>query len=567
MTRILISLTVAFTAVPDTTAQDAPGRLTVMQSGANELLRDLEHILKLTDGEEQKQWKVIKEYFDEVFLMGVDPTKPIRMDLIFEPGAYRYLPSFPVKKNIGEFRRNLDSFNVMNRRIRVKGAPKGRLYYRLSNDFEGYMMAMALDADTRYASIAEKKTDLPFKFEDPRNDLKLLLDRKYDAAIELVNPPDNPGGDVQLRRDAFMHFREDKLKNMKKLEEETEEDFEIRTLFTKHQMDEAERFYAESAHAVLGWKGLFGKDETKNGRIELELSALEGTELDEGIRELATTPSRFANVPKSEKPILSGRLQFPLDELRQTNFLEMATLLRSRAEKEIDASENRTDEQKAAGKQISALVFEIIQQGIKTGMLDGFIEAHANESGHKTLVGGVRAADGEAARAVLELLPQTKAGRTVEMDADEKGDVKIHKVTFAEGDLDDYKAFFGDDLTVFVGTSPDTMWLAGGENALSELKTAIEQASTPGEPSADGTFADLYAQIGPWIELWSKRRGDKGHVKIRQFALDAFKLGEDVLTVNLRQSDGKVTGEMVVQPGILRFAGKLIADFSKENLE
>lgn len=569
MTRILFSLIIAFSAVPSTTAEDAPGRVTVMQSGATNLLEDLEYVLKLTNEKEQEQWDVIKEYFDDVFLMGIDRTKPVRVDVVFGDDGFRYLPSFPIVRNIGEFRENLTSFEIENRRVRVKGAPqlpksKAKLYYRLSDAFEGYMMA---DPQTFYASIAEKASDLPFDFEDPRKDIKPLLEQGYDAAFEMVNPVDNPGGGVEKRRKAFVHFRDETMTGMQQLEDESEEDFEIRKLFTQHQLDEAARFYAEGQHAVLGWRGHFGKDdEQKVGRFELQLTALEGTSLDEEIRKLATTTSRFANVEKSEQPILSGRILFPLSEMRQKNFQEMADLLSSRTAKEIDASETRTDEQKAASKKVSELLFAMFQEGIKTGMLDGFVEAHKNESGHNTFVGGMKAANGESAREILELFPQTKEGRQVEMDAAEHGDVKIHKVTFAEGDLDDYRAFFGDDLTIFVGTATDTLWLAGGENSLTELKTAIDQAAQPGEPSADGTFLDFYAEMGPWIELLSKRRGDKGQTKLRKLALEAFKLGDDGLSVNLRQADGQVTGEMVVQPGILRFAGKLIADFSEENL-
>src|SRR3972149_5604985 len=50
----------------------------VVQSGADELLKDLEFLFGLTTSVEQKQYKVIKEFLDVGFLPGIDTTPPGR---------------------------------------------------------------------------------------------------------------------------------------------------------------------------------------------------------------------------------------------------------------------------------------------------------------------------------------------------------------------------------------------------------------------------------------------------------------------------------------------------------
>ena len=49
--------------------------------------------------------------------------------------------------------------------------------------------------------------------------------------------------------------------------------------------------------------------------------------------------------------------------------------------------------------------------------------------------------------------------------------------------------------------------------------------------------------------------------------MDAFLIGDDSLTLNLKRVGDHLEGLMIGQPGILRFIGKMMADFSKENFE
>ncbi len=54
---------------------------------------------------------------------------------------------------------------------------------------------------------------------------------------------------------------------------------------------------------------------------------------------------------------------------------------------------------------------------------------------------------------------------------------------------------------------------------------------------------------------------------LRKLARDAFQRGDDVITARLERIENRVEGHMEVQPGILRFVGKLMSKFSAENLD
>ena len=76
MSFAALALAAAITVLQSSAAraadQSAAPSLTVVVAGANEILADVKYLLMLTDTNEQKQWKVLKDYLD-VFLIGVDP--------------------------------------------------------------------------------------------------------------------------------------------------------------------------------------------------------------------------------------------------------------------------------------------------------------------------------------------------------------------------------------------------------------------------------------------------------------------------------------------------------------
>lgn len=76
----------------------------VMLPGSDELMGGAHYLLNLTNPTEQKQWPVLKSYF-EVFLIGVDPKLPTRVGVVFGKKADRYIWSVPVAK-FPNFRKN-----------------------------------------------------------------------------------------------------------------------------------------------------------------------------------------------------------------------------------------------------------------------------------------------------------------------------------------------------------------------------------------------------------------------------------------------------------------------------
>ena len=569
-------------------AEDATPRISIVAAGADELLADVKYIVGLTNEKERKQSPVLEDYFD-IFLEGIDRTMPIRIDMLLDAEEVRYMSSFPIT-NIKAFRENLEAFGIDSKR-------KSPTLYELemNKDPFGWMRYKK-----PYATIAETRGEVPLSLPDPRKAVESLLAKKFDLGAEIRNTADGQ----DKRKESFKKVREELMAAVKQKEDESKEDFELRKMFTTHQLNEAERFFVEASQITLGWTTDAAK---KVGRLELKLAPIADTDLEKTIKLFGQKPSHFANVKKSENSVLSVRINHPLDQMRTNHFLEMWDRLRDQLKQRFDVSETSTDDEKANRKKIADLLFDILKEGAKMGVVDGFVEVEEHAADKHTAVAGIRAADGNAMIEIVKLLEAAKMGQKVQVGLDKQGDVSIHKVVLPDDKQHVFKDFLADDGIVYVGTSQETVWFAAGEGALKALKQAIEAVEEPNAGKADAPFVDFYGRIGPWLKLLdkyraktpaqkaaapkpkkkkiSKKKTEEGEAStkaalgdlaadrdaLRKLALEAFQpkddVIDDVITVRLERIENRVEGRMEVQPGILRFVGKLMAKFSAENLD
>lgn len=547
--RRFLFFIMAFSLVAPAAAQDEIPRVSLVHPGADRLKEDLKFLLSLTNETEQKQTEVVLDYV-ELFQSGVDPTRPICMDLLIENQAIRYLSSFPVA-DLDDFLDNVDSFGIQVSR-------RGSSLYQLKKAFEGYMR---FDRRLGYASISESRDDVPISMPDPREPVRPLIEAGYDVGAQLVNSADNQ----ESRRTSFANVREELMAAVKQMQNESAEDFEVRRLLTEQQINEVERYFVEAAKVLVGWTTDI---ESRSGSGELQLYPIPDSDLAATIAQLQQTPSDFANVAQNAEAILSGRINHPLDEFRVKQLLEAYEVLEARGKARIDGTQ-LTDEQKTVAKQMTEMVFEMLAAGAEAKMLDGFVEVVTNASGKHTIYGAIRSPDGTKADAIVALVPDLMLNATAELKFAEHENVSIHKLVIPDEDLE-FIEFLSDDRSVLLGTSPEAVWYAAGEGALEKLKEAITAAGAENAGNADAPFFTATFRAGPWVRLRDKRlakREDKGNEQVRKLALEAFEGDDDRVTVSLRRVEDHVVGKMQVDVGILRFAGKLVAMFSKENLE
>ncbi len=550
-TRILVTLALLTTiALPATArAQSTPPKVKVVLQSADALLKDIKLILDLTSPAEQKQWANIKGIID-TFLFGIDQTKPIGFTITLKEGDDDYYLALPIT-NLKEFiSDNLGGFDITARKITTSS-------YKLLEQKKpvGYMRYQK-----RYVTIDVDRTAANAVFNGPVAAAALLA-KQHSLSATVKNKPD----EIEGRRAAFTKVKTNLLAAVKPRTNETPEQLALRRETLALQLREGERFFAESETLSLGFRL---DPKTKQAHLDINLAALPDTDLDKAINELANTPSHFANVSRADDSILSFRINHPLDAFRRASLQSVLAATQKAIQANIAGTASATDAQKAASNTALNTVVTVIQSTLAKGLLDAFIQVTPTPAGGNVMVAGIRTNQGQQLRAALVAIPDSTEPTDVQLDSEKIGDVTLHVVTVPAKLRADFASIFGDATTMLVGTSDNAAWCAAGPGALEALKAAIdEQAAQPAPDKADPAFFDLAIQLGPWIQALDKRMGTAGEVDDRKLAIKAFADGQDTLELKLQRVDNRVVGRTTLGTGVLRFLGKKVAEFSKENLE
>jgi hypothetical protein len=528
----------------------------VMLPGSDDLMADAHYLLDLTTPAEQKQWPILKDYF-EVFLFGVDPKQPTRVGVVFGEKADRYVWSVPISK-FAQFKKNVVAA-IITPRIKQIAPNLYKLGSGRPGDFNGFM----LFADP-YVHIGETQKDVTALPADPRPDLQSLVSRNYMAAVELQNKETDAASQAK-RHELFQITRKQSLDGLKKDKSEKPETFELRKKALEIQLGETEWFFAECQQAHLE---LAVDRNTGTGKLDLDLTPIAGTPLAQSIEQLQTKPSHFANVEKTADPILSVRLNHPLSEVRKKTASAMATLAKDRLKVRTDGDEKLSADQKEAMKQIIDQTFAIIEASFQAGLADGFVDVHKGSSGKNVLLAASWTPDGTKVGEILALFPKARAGENVKMNVAEESGVAIHSVDLTKDQSPHFLNFIG-ETTLYVGASKEAIWVAAGEGALDSLKAAIKKAAQPAAAGAEkAPFGEFVVRLKPWAEEMAaepaKKKGDDKYRKMLSASLEG---GDDTMTGTIKRQDNKIVGEITMQKGILRFAGKAASDFSRENLD
>lgn len=617
----LVGLSAATAYSQATTAPPPIGEkptVTIIAVGPDDVFADLKVIIAEI-AKSPEEFKTLKETVD-VFLTGVDVKKPVAIRSFVAGDDLRHVASIPMQGEAGlkDFLTNLWDLGVksapppaqqfrsqiptkVNTKLRtLKLAATERLLFDLKDGF--------LRSETGLVQIGELLSDVRTVKGMPPTDL--LQKFKIVAILDgtAVSPAD--------RRKMFQSRRKQFFENFQANEGEDPADFAIRKLALEHQFDELERFFADASNITVGWTTAVKE---KYASLDLTMKALADTSLAASIEQLAKTPDDFAAIDRKDS-VAYGGINFPIDDLRKQALLTGAKNWRDRVKQKIDADTKAAAEKKPIDKELSELSFDIVNDIANAGIFNGFIRVRKDASGNYSTVGAAKIPDSAKIVQMVEKMAQREGADKVALKADTEGDIEIHKVTLTEHQKE-YAEFLGSDGTVFVGTGSNVVWYAAGPGALDVLKSAIKETKAAG-PKSGGPVIELVVQGGVGVEFLEKhfpkpaepprrtpaassktatktapgatktapattKTADKtaaGSKKtaaddknaerleklkdlgLRKVALDAFKEGNDTITIRLEREENSVKLNIRFDEGILRFVGKAVAKGVKENL-
>ncbi len=557
-------------AVPAQSPQDA--RITVAHPGFDAMKADLKAIMKLTDETEQKQWPNIEGYIDS-FVMGLSGKKPFYIVVPTGEKPASYLLALPLSLKdpiFEEFRDNLDSLGYEFQRDE-----KDRSLFELDVDPDfGWLRVLA---DSRYALLilTGDKDKFPLLREIILKATLPATNVQGNMQAELVN--DDPASEAQQhRREAFGEIRRVSMDAVKRRPEESATEFAIRTHSSKVLLDEGERLMAESQQITMVLNIDTANPAALAASLKTNAVAIPGTTLAAAIAQIGTQPDAFASLAEFEGSALSLRLNHPIDPMRQTNILEFLALTEQDMADRLKSSKERSESEKEMTLKCTKGVLEIVADGIKTGYFNAFVEAVPDGHGDFFSIAGFAAPTASKLNDVLPMLTSSGNGNVVEMNIDKSGDVTIHRVQLAEGYSDFFDRFVGKKKDIFVGVGTAHVWLASGAGALDRLKSTIAGL---GQPAAVTSPLHIELHMLPWVQwlediaktepeatLPAELELQRNKARQRARAIASF-ADSDAASLDFTVQNGEVIGELKIETGLLRFVGKMMAAYSKANLE
>ena len=566
------------------TPTHAPEIRAALSSG-DDFTADLKFLTELAGPQGVRGWKLLESFLIEIY-GGTDTSKPAIVEILLSPtgGDSRvYIPLQVIAgKPLGEkFLRNIDGIGFKPQKKLVSN------FYQIGGGakpipgaaFNGFLRL--LPAPINYAVIAANRESLPLNLTDPKAGkvAAALLAKKFDLGLMLKNSKADVAS-IKARADDFQKVKDELNAGLKQAADALPEEFAVQKALLQHNLGELSRFVSESSELTLGWTTDAPK---KEARLDLELEAIPGTDLETSAKLLGLAPGMFSGVPRAENAIFSGRIHFPLDEFRKTSFLGAVPLLRASADAQVEASKGYSSEQKVARKLAWKVWFDMLNDGVNEGVVDGLVDVSQATGEKANLLFALKAKDGNAVKGILEQLPKINDACKVQFDVEKVGDFAIHALTLPDTD-EDLELLFGKGVPVFVACGPNAMWVAVGAKSLDSLKKALVAAAQPNAALANN-FLTMYYRVGPWVELVDARRvrldakpsdvklsdadlkDKKDRAAHRKLALEILKEGKDTIETKLDAMNGRVTGSTRFDEGLLKFIGSEIAKFSNETLK
>lgn len=554
----------------------------------------------------------------EVFVVGLERDKPLGLRMLSSPaGGLHANLSLPVKGAPGDakadpqyqkLRENLWDLDLKTApppdprmirlvpptiRTRLPGLKLGAAERLMFGGRDGYMRRETdvVHMGVELADVRSFKGGIPFDFP---------------AGIDLgvrINGQAQPAAD---RQKAFAKLKGEMSGASKKKADEAATAFALRDGVYQQLLAELERFFVENSEILGRWT----LDNSKrNAAFQLDLAALPNTDLATSVETVRPSANPYALV-KGDDAAIRFTSQLTLDSLRKKHAGELAKLVKAHVADLIDGDAQRDAPSKDADKQALNLLFEAMADVATQAELTGCLRSWETKPGYFDTLGALKIADQAKYADMLKQLAGLGGALKVDLDVETVGGVTLHKIA-GKSLQNSLPEFISADGTVWIGLGPNVLWYASGDGVQARLKAAIAEAQAANAPEVAplqvavrmgplARFGDSYRKRNPAPAKpkatpaakpapkadgeGSKKpvlaRGNKeegasplaqlttllGEMNLQALATQALQGKDDTLAVSLTREGDKARVDMQADTGLLRFVGKAVSKFVKDNL-
>ena len=530
----------------ETTDEDVPPPLpfaVVNASSVDRLLTDVQYVFDLVERPELMD--LVTDLLGNIKnLEGMDRTKPFGAMFFLDSG----LPPtpFPVMYlPVEDEQKLLNTLTFRDNRWKQSGADQTR-YDQISRP------NLHLKFVDGYAFICRQSDwilDEPLPEPVAYNE---TLTSRYDVAAAA-----RIGSIPQGIRQVFVgFFRASSEAELQQRDNESDVAYRMRRANGLQVLEFIEQLLLEGDQLTLG---LDASSDARSAVVEFSMDAQPDSDFAKYLTDVSGTASMFHALADDTQP-LTIAATMKLNERDQKAYREFVDIARDELTREI--SENEPDLPVGAVERM----FDAVDATLLDGQIDVTLQFVAPEPDRFVILAvaklvGARTAESGFTELMTALKARPDTDGTIDLNVASHAGVTFHRLAGDNASNNDVR-LFGGPPTVYVGASDLAVWLAIGQDQMTELKRAIDlvrESAARAAPRVSGSPWRVTIRLNRWMQLEANDRGGRGPSVPRQIAEEAFAHGDDdALRLDVRPTEHGARIRVQFDEGFLRFIGLVV---------
>jgi hypothetical protein len=397
---------------------------------------------------------------------------------------------------------------------------------------------------------------------------KLLTEYDVAAKLSMANVPQN------IRQLVVQAMQAGMQQQLKKEDDETDEEFETRKAAAETQMEQVVQMIDEIETLSLGWSI---DAEQQRTFVDFTYLAKPDSKLNRQLVAYKDTKTNFAGFYQPEAAAtatMAMQADPKMIEQDIDQFNAGMQQMRAQFNKAVDDNVENDEEVREIIKTAADDWFDAIEATMKAGRLDAGAALHLGPDS-LTLVAGAHAKEPKKFEDGLKKMEEAAKKKEdakvppINWNETEHAGVKFHTITVPiPEELDAPRKFFGDAADIAVGIGPEAIYLSAGRDHLEAVKKAIDASAA--EPEKAVPPFELAISLAPVMEVAASHAEDDMQRKILELVADMLKneaQGRDHIRMVGHVVPNGLRYRIEAEEGVLRGIGKASTEAQRQMME
>lgn len=379
------------------------------------------------------------------------------------------------------------------------------------------------------------------------------LSSRYDIAAS-VNLKSMPEG----MKAVFLDFlRASAETELQRRDDEPEGRHRLRRANGLSLLELIDQLLTQGENLTVGWNT---SEKSRNAVVEFHVNAAPDSKLAKYLKDIGGKRSYFSSLLNRHVP-LTASLSWMMDARGKKVLDELLKVAQEQLSSQLPGNQDGT---KGADADDSVRrLFKPLAATAQNGHADFFVQFIGEPPGKFVLIGGMRVVDadalGLAVTDILRRIADSPNLADLKLNADSHQGIAFHRIEGKKIRRQDER-LYGKKPGLFFGAGGNAVWFAvGGDNAMPELKKAMDQVAERSENAADGRDSNaplqIVANLSSWVGLDGPADAGTGPQPVRELAREAFSKGADRLRIDIRPTDNGARLRIELDEGFIRLIG------------